>query len=411
MGGVRIGTSGYGSSYTPVPGRPGHFYGLTDRGPNVDAPGGHKIEPTPRFQPAIGEFVLTGGTARLVRRIGLSSPTGAPFNGQVSTEADTGETIEDASGTVLPKSATGYDPEGLAALRDGTFWVSDEYGPYVTHFDARGREIERLSPFNGVLPAELKTREPNKGMEGLTVTPDGRTLVGVMQAALNAPGAPKSKKVSALRIVTIDLRSKTTHEYVYLLHNTSGADTTVSEIAALSDHEFLVDERDGTMPQPGSGSNGTNKKLFRIDLRGASDVGPNSKLTGATYDAGKGGLLIGGKNVEAIAGSANTADAEAALTKAGVTPVRSSLFLDIAALVHDVDPKAGFFAHDKIEGVAVVDGGRRIYLSNDSDFGIAGVVNTAAPWQFSAKTLANGRVDAGEVLEVDMTKVPARFTG
>jgi hypothetical protein len=58
-------------------------------------------------------------------------------------------------------------------------------------------------------------RVANKGMEGLAITPDGRTLVGIMQNALiqDAVAAPK-----LLRLVTIDITSgKTTHEYAYLL--------------------------------------------------------------------------------------------------------------------------------------------------------------------------------------------------
>jgi hypothetical protein len=32
---------------------------------------------------------------------------------------------------------------------DGTFYVSDEYGPFITHFNRNGRQISRLSPLDG----------------------------------------------------------------------------------------------------------------------------------------------------------------------------------------------------------------------------------------------------------------------
>jgi hypothetical protein len=96
-----------------------------------------------------------------------------------------------------------YDSEGLVALADGSFWVSDEYGPFITHFDRNGTEIERLSPWGAdaghnvdtahPLPAELTLRTKNKGMEGLTVTPDGRTLVGIMQSALTCQARRRSR--------------------------------------------------------------------------------------------------------------------------------------------------------------------------------------------------------------------------
>src|SRR5262245_40530139 len=407
IGVVVINCGAYGSSFTPKPGSDTVFYGLTDRGPNVDGPNGTKVEPLPDFQPAIGEFRLRNdGTAQLVRRIGLSAFDGKPYNGQVNPDNSTSETITDLDGHALPSSFEGYDPEGLVVMKDGTFWVSDEYGPFVTHFSRDGRAIERLSPTDGTLPRELIEREPNKGMEGLTLTPDGKTLVGIMQAGLDAPDGPASKNVSALRIVTVDLRTRQSHEYVYLLHNTAGAGATgraVSEIAAIDDHRFLVDERDGGF-EPGA-----NKKLFEIDLRGATDVGPSSHVAGATYDGPHGGLMVDGGTLEHLVGTQNTADSAAALEGVGIRPVSSELFLDIAGLVTAIDPTGGFFGHDKVEGVSVLDGGKQVILSNDNDFGISGLTNAAPPFQLKAKILPNGQQDDGELLAVDMSNVPAQF--
>ena len=404
IGGVEITGGAYGSSFTQKPGSDTVFYGLTDRGPNVDGPNGSKVEPFPDFQPAIGEFVLQhDGTARLVKRIGLSAFDGKPYNGQVDPDNSTSETITDLDGHVLPPSFEGYDPEGLVVMRDGTFWVSDEYGPFITHFSRDGRAIQRLSPTDGTLPRELIEREPNKGMEGLTITPDGRTLVGIMQAGLDAPDGPKSKNVSALRIVTVDLRTLASHEYVYLLHNTAGPTTAVSEIAAVDSHRFLVDERDGNV-EPGA-----DKKLYEIDLDHATDVGPASRVPGSSYDGVHGGLMVAGGTLEHLVGKDNTADAQAGLTSAGIRPVSSSLFLDIGGLVSAIDPTGGFFGHDKVEGVAVLDGGKRVILSNDNDFGIAGLATTAPPFQLQAKILPNGQQDDGELLEVDLAKVPPTF--
>jgi hypothetical protein len=402
--GVEIKGGAYGSSFTRKPGSGTVFYGLTDRGPNVDGPHGSTVEPLPDFQPAIGEFVLRhDGTAKLIKRIGLSAFDGKPYNGQVNPANSTSETITDLDGNILPSSFEGYDPEGLVVMRDGTFWISDEYGPFITHFSRAGRALQRLFPTDGTLPRELTEREPNKGMEGLTITPDGKTLVGIMQAGLDAPDGPKSKNVTALRIVTVDLRTFASHEYIYLLHNVGSPTTAVSEIAAVNSHQFLVDERDGNV-EPGA-----NKKLFLVDLRGATDVGPSSRVPGATYDGGHGGLMVNGGTLEALVGTDNTADAQAALKGAGISPVSSKLFLDIGGLVSAIDPNGGFFGHDKVEGVAVLDGGKRVILSNDNDFGISGLADATAPFQLAPKILPNGSVDDGELLAVDVTKVPAPF--
>jgi len=188
------------------------------------------------------------------------------------------------------------DSEGIRLSNDGLrVYISDEYGPYVYEFDRLFGV--RLRSFK--LPAHLfvstlssmgafeianntSGRVANKGMEGLAITPDGRTLVGIMQNALiqDAVAAPK-----LLRLVTIDIPSgKTTHEYAYLLTTGTG----VSEITALNQHEFLVDERDGK--GRGDGSVAKVKHIFKIDLNGAIDVTNLDGATAATHAVTKSAL-------------------------------------------------------------------------------------------------------------------------
>jgi hypothetical protein len=403
IGGVKITGGAYGSSLTPVPGSTDEFYGLTDRGPNVTAPDGvTKIEPMPSFDPAIGKFKLVGSKAVLEKTIPLRAADGTPYNGLVNSQASTGETIEDLNGKPLPTSPNGYDSEGIVAMKDGSFWVSDEYGPFITHFDSKGKQIDRLSPFDGSLPAELAMRVPNKGMEGLTITPDGKTLVGMMQSALQTPdltGKPAS--VTTLRIVTYSLASHATHEYIYLLTNPKINAGAVSEITALSNTKFVVDERDGTF-EPNA-----FKQLYSIDISNATDVGPSSKLSGTTYDASKGGLLVGSaqQSIEAFVGTDDTAASTAALITVGITPVAKTTDVDLGAFLTKLDPTGGFFGHDKVEGVATTDGGRTLVISNDNDFGIDGISNTTPPYQLHAKLLPNGQQDDGQYLAIDTTKL------
>ena len=405
-----ISGEGYGSSLTPVPHRPGYFYGLTDRGPNADAPDGNKSEMLLDFTPQIGEFRLVGGKAELVRKVLLKGPKslgGVRYSGR--PPHDTSEVIDDVAatnangGTPVPvsKDPYGYDSEGLVALPDGTFWVSDEYGPYVTHFDANGYELGRLTPYKdspdnafhkiaGYLPSELAYRAKNKGMEGLTVTPDGSTLVGVMQSALQQPdlGSTKAGNVAPTRIVTIDLRTFATKQYLYLLDDPADTGDANGEITALSSTRFLVDERDGNF-EPSA-----RKTLYAVDISDATDVS---------------GLTIGGKSPEAYVGKAGTDAALTALTSAGVDVAQKQRYLDVGALVSQLDPSGSFFAHDKVEGVATADGGKTLYLSNDDDFGIDTVaVDPDGTWTVHQKVIpSTGKSDSGEILKVDTTRLPA----
>ncbi|WP_068003357.1 esterase-like activity of phytase family protein [Nocardia pseudobrasiliensis] len=398
-GGITVQASGFGSAFTPVPGSSDEFYGLTDRGPNADGPKkNEKITPTPDFTPKIGKFKLAGTKATLESTIELKNKAGVRFNGLVDTSAPTGETMRGLDGNPLPPTDHGLDTEGLVALADGTFWISDEYGPFLVHFDASGTEIERLAPGNG-LPQELSLRTPNQGMEGLTVTPDGKTLVGVIQSGLQAPGAGSAREVPMTRIVTVDLANKAVREFVYPLEDPK-SQLAVSEITATGANTFVVDERDGKLAPK------ANKKLWTIDLSGATDVGPRSSVPDAHYDP-KLGLLVDGKPLEVYVGAVSTADGVAALRRAGITPVAKKSNLDLAGLVDKLAADGTFFGHDKIEGVATRDGGKTLYISNDSDFGLAGITGDNPPFGLKAKTLPNGTQDTGEILAVDTTKLPA----
>jgi hypothetical protein len=185
-----------------------------------------------------------------------------------------------------------FDTESIRVSNDRrSVYISDEYGPYVYEFDRRSGErtnvftlpvkfaVPNLSA-QGALEISGNTvgRVANKGMEGLAITPDGKTLVGAMQSPLIQDGG--DTKGGVTRIVTIDIKSHATHEYAYQLD--TATKTTISDIVAINDHEFLVDERDSKGRADATGSKAGFKKLFIVDLQNAHDV---SGLTGFTGTA------------------------------------------------------------------------------------------------------------------------------
>jgi hypothetical protein len=189
-----------------------------------------------------------------------------------------------------------FDTEGIRVSNDGfSVFISDEYGPYVDQFDrlsgVRLRSfqlpssfyVEALSSQGAVeISGNTSGRVANKGMEGLAITPDGKTLVGIMQNALIQDAAAGGNAKNLLRIVTIDIASgAVTHQYGYLLTTGSG----VSEILALNNNEFLVDERDGK--GRGDGSNAKIKQLFKIDLSNAVDISDKLGLDAAASPVSK----------------------------------------------------------------------------------------------------------------------------
>ena len=403
VGGVPVQSSGAGSAIAAVPGKPDQIYGLTDRGPNVDGrTDNEKVLPVTDYSPQIVKYTLADGIAQEQQTIILKDTDGQPLNGLVVDVGDTGgETMVDIHGNPMPTSERGLDSEGLVALQDGTFWVADEYGPFVIHFDANGNEIERLSPYDGSLPGELAMRDPNRGMEGLTITPDGSTLVGIMQSALATPGIDgRPRAVPLTRIVTIDLATRDAKMYLLPLADPQNTKVLVSEITALSATEFLIDERDTALAPEG------NKKIYVADISQATDVGPASTVPGSSYDAAAGGLLVDGQPIEAYVGVTTDAEAVQKLQSADIEVVSKTLKLDLGGLLTELNPKGEFFGHDKVEGVVTPDGGQTLIISNDSDYGLVGIESDTAPFTLTPKTLANGAQDSGAFLVVDTTKLP-----
>ncbi|MBT2187768.1 esterase-like activity of phytase family protein [Sphingobium nicotianae] len=201
----------------------------------------------------------------------------------------TGRSDNFGSGLSTNPAFARFDPESIRVSADGkTVFVSDEYGPFVRQFDREtGKLVKTFALPDNLAIANLAPkvddeiggntsgRTTNKGMEGLAITPNGKTLVGIMQAAtLQDAANPATNKM--VRIVTIDIASGETKEYAYMLTNGSG----VSDIVAINDHEFLVDERDGK--GLGDGSNAKWKQVFKIDLAGAT---PLTNETGAAAAA------------------------------------------------------------------------------------------------------------------------------
>jgi hypothetical protein len=186
----------------------------------------------------------------------------------------------DATKTSLNPLNARLDPEAIRVSNDGrSVFISDEYGPYVYQFDrATGERIKTFAlPGNfgitnlnsqGSLEISGNTsgRVANKGMEGLAITPDGKTLVGFEQSPLIQDGGDGGR---ANRIVTIDIATGATHQYAYDNH-IGIKNYNSSEILALNDHQFLVLERDGK--GLGDGTTAVVKQVWLVDLTGAEDV-------------------------------------------------------------------------------------------------------------------------------------------
>jgi hypothetical protein len=240
------------------------------------------------------------------------------------------------------------DPEGVRVSCDRQhYYVSDEYGPGVFEFSAgtghRTRAFSLPPRFAVSHPAptgaaelsgNVSGRQANHGLEGLAISPDGRTLVVILQSPLlqdTAPGKEGHRIGINVRLLTIDIATGKTQEYLYQLADARAHG--ISELVAVNGHEFLVLERDAK-----AGKEAQCKKLFLIDTDGATDVSHLDALPQAEVPV-------------------------------DVKPVAKRLFLDL------LDSRYGLAGPElpgKIEGLAfgpdLADGRHLLLVSTDNDF-------------------------------------------
>ena len=380
---LEIRGGGYGSDAAAHPTNANQFYVLTDRGPNADfdgIAGKGKQFLVPNYTPSIGLFELQAdGKIIKVEEIALKDRNGNPVSGLPNPKAfgGTNEIPYDIDGqpmTINPNlpfdavtnpiktDINGLDPEGLAALTDGSFWISDEYGPHLVHYDANGVEIERINAFasderNNVivdgtpvlLPTEFTKRRANRGMEALTITPDQTTLLGIMESSMDNPD--KSGRISSLvRIVTINLVSGQIAQYLYRLDN---AQHVTSGIVALSNHEFYLIEHDRKFLLQDKSA---QKLIYKIDLSQATDI--EALLNGESIKQDETfGLTIEGQTLEQLI--AANEDNWQVLKKLAIKPAKKTLAVDVLATLS--------YPHDKLEGLWLRQDGS-LGLLNDDDF-------------------------------------------
>jgi hypothetical protein len=245
----------------------GNFYWLlSDRGPADGAAS---------FQCRIQEIELTIDRekqllqTRLCKTILLTDEQQKPFVGALSALPSQGYHRQQA-----------FDPEGLRRHPAGGFIISDEYGPTVEGYSAAGHRFQAwrlpewmsLTRESKLSQATLGTM-PNRGLEGLAITKDGRSLMAAMQGPLVQDSEVHEDKGFAnyTRLIQLSVeRLSVESQFVYPLdHPSSG----VSEILEFGENEYLVLERDGAR-RPEAGL----KAIYQVNLADATNVSDQPQL-------------------------------------------------------------------------------------------------------------------------------------
>ena len=314
----------------------GTLYTQPDRGYNA----ANTTDYTPRYNQIGVQFTpAPGGAATrnqaqltLVDTVKYTESSGAPFTSLDPTNSGSGAR---PGLPPLPQAYNGklsLDAEGIVRNSDGSFFVSDEYGPYIYRFSASGqlqsaiRPPEALIPkrngadsFNsntpgvgqpGPSPANPTTgRQNNQGLEGLTVSPDGTTLYALLQSATRQDGGTgASGPRGNTRLLAYDLATDPSSptlksEYVVQLPSFTDNGATrfaaQSELLALDNDTFLMLARDGN----GFGTaNATSlyRNILLLDVDNATNIAGTAYDLPTTPIAPGGNLALGLAPVDAM---------------------------------------------------------------------------------------------------------------
>ncbi len=306
----------------------GTLFAQPDRGYNVAGttnyvPRFNKITvaftPAPAGSTAQNQVALT-----LADTIKFAESDGTPMTSLDPTPSGTGTR---AGFPAMPQAFNGrlsLDAEGIVVTTDGSIWVSDEYGPYIFRFTAEGRLVSAIRPPEAIapkrggadsfasnnpgpgqaapVPADPTTgRQNNQGLEGLSVSPDGRTLFALLQSAARQDGGtggngPRRHTRLLAYDLTVPGNPTLKGEYVVALPTFPvGTATRVpaqSEMLAINNTQFLVLARDGN----GRGiANPTSlyRSILVYDISGATNIAGTAYDTPTTPIA-PGGVLAAG---------------------------------------------------------------------------------------------------------------------
>ncbi len=187
-------------------------------------------------------------------------------------------------------TGTDFDPESFRQAPDGTFWVGDEFGPFLLHLDARGRLLEppyatpvppALRPFARGLDVVKSPEHPDfvalptpearraaanlptsRGFEGMALNTSGTFLYPLLEGPLFDDPVR-----NRLLLREFDLATKQYTERIWF-YPMEAPNHAIGELTAINDREFLVIERDA-----GEGPTALFKRIYLVSLDRVSEGG------------------------------------------------------------------------------------------------------------------------------------------
>lgn len=154
------------------------------------------------------------------------------------------------------------DIESVQRGRDGTFWIGDEFGPFVVHVDARGRVLSApiasplgASPQSPLLGTDQPRTRQSGGFEAMAQSTDRRYLYPILEKSLVGDTDDRRRVVAELDTRTGRYTARTWS------YRTDSAADLVADAQFTTDGRLLVLERDDL-----DGPAALTKKVYEVRM-------------------------------------------------------------------------------------------------------------------------------------------------
>jgi len=166
-----------------------------------------------------------------------------------------------------------FDIESLQQDPDGSFWIGEEFGPYLLHVDTRGRVLSAPVPFlrgkspqNPTLGTDQANVPASGGFEATAQSPNGRYLYPIVEKALITDTDKRRRIISEF-----DTRTGR-YTGLYWSYRVDTDANLVADAQMIGKHRMLVLERDDF-----DGDASVTKRVYTVDLRRTDRSGQLAK--------------------------------------------------------------------------------------------------------------------------------------
>lgn len=207
----------------------------------------------------------------------VSDKVRAIFPMSITLEPASGKILSASIGAAVPVKTKLADFEGVAFVPGmRRLYVSCETGDGIFGFDLKKRAVIPVA-----VPPIFSQARNNKSLESLTYDSVVGNFWTANEEALKCDGPLSgSERGTVVRLQKFDANFRPLAQFAYVtepsVFRAHGGGTGVSDLALLPNGELLVLERV-------VGLLGLSVKIFRAELRGASDVSKVPALEGADY--------------------------------------------------------------------------------------------------------------------------------